>query len=277
MTKSTGEKNIDTVEKKGVPMSDKAISQWKEGNKPKEAGWYLVKYLSNDKPPKQLFDKLWFNPDATPSWWYQTGYRSISWPWNENITHYIGFDEACNALAELRKNPEPTELVNDGSGGPFYIKKLESDIELYKREILSQNTIIDRQAEEIERLKTAATRMVRYAKDAEEKRIDPEVAYDYWDSVIEELRQALNSQRRINVEFLDNPNCAYTTSSGENVNVSISALLKIITELPKAPKLFSMPIGLFRSSYISENFIILSDSVANALEQAIKNNSNEKL
>ena len=71
--------------------------------------------------------------------------------------------------------------------------------------------------------------------------------------------------------YLDTCNCTFTTSGGENVGVSISALMKIITELPEVPKLFSLNIKLFRNSILPENFIILSDTVANALEEAIRN------
>jgi len=70
--------------------------------------------------------------------------------------------------------------------------------------------------------------------------------------------------------FLDNCNCAYTTSGGDKAGVSISALIKLMTELPEAPKLFTMPIEIFRHKLLPENYIILSNDVADALEEAMK-------
>lgn len=69
---------------------------------------------------------------------------------------------------------------------------------------------------------------------------------------------------------LDNCNCTYTTNGGEKTGVSISALIKLMSELPKIPKLFTMPIEIIRSPHLPENYIILSNSVAEALEQALK-------
>jgi hypothetical protein len=86
---------------------------WNKGNKPKESGWYLVKYHSNDKPPVICYDKLWYNPDATPNWWYQTGCHSMAWTFTDNITHFHNFDEACDRIDRLEKQlSEQTELTN---------------------------------------------------------------------------------------------------------------------------------------------------------------------
>ena len=70
--------------------------------------------------------------------------------------------------------------------------------------------------------------------------------------------------------FLDNCNCAYTTSKGEKVGVSISALTKLMTELPEVPKLFTMPIEIFRHPLLPKNYIMLSNTVADAFEKAIE-------
>lgn len=76
--------------------------------------------------------------------------------------------------------------------------------------------------------------------------------------------------------FLDNCNCAYTTSNGEKASISISALIKIMSELPKTPKLFTMPIEIIKSSFLPENYIILSNSVAEAVEQALNPTPEQK-
>ena len=70
--------------------------------------------------------------------------------------------------------------------------------------------------------------------------------------------------------FLDNCNCAYTTGNDKRVAISVTALLKIINELPEPPKLFTIPIEIVKSPLLPENYIILSSSVAEALEQALK-------
>ena len=69
--------------------------------------------------------------------------------------------------------------------------------------------------------------------------------------------------------FLDNCNCTYATSGGEKVGVSISALMKVIVEMPETPKLFTMPIEIIKSDILPKNYIVLSKDVANALEQAM--------
>ena len=70
--------------------------------------------------------------------------------------------------------------------------------------------------------------------------------------------------------YLDNCNCTYTASDGKKYGVSISALTKLISETPKTPKLFTMPIEIIKSQYLPENYIVLSNSVAEALEQALE-------
>jgi hypothetical protein len=69
--------------------------------------------------------------------------------------------------------------------------------------------------------------------------------------------------------YLDNCNCTYTTSDGKHVGVSISALMKIICEIPETPKLFTMPIEIIRSDIMPKNYILLSNDVADALEKAM--------
>lgn len=65
-------------------------------------------------------------------------------------------------------------------------------------------------------------------------------------------------------------NCSYTTSSGQNVNVSIAALMEIMKQIPESPKIFSMDISLFTNNLLPKNTIILSKDVADALEEAMK-------
>ena len=69
--------------------------------------------------------------------------------------------------------------------------------------------------------------------------------------------------------YLDNCNCTYSASSGENYRVSVSALIKVLSEIPETPKLFTMPIEIIRSPLLPENYIILSNKVADALEKAL--------
>ena len=69
--------------------------------------------------------------------------------------------------------------------------------------------------------------------------------------------------------FLDNCNCTYTSKSAEQSKVSIAALTKIMSEMPEIPKIFTMPIEISRSPLLPKNYIVISNSVADALEQAI--------
>ena len=82
------------------------VKFWEKGNKPKESGWYLVQYFSNDKPPVLWYEKLWFNPKAAPSWWYQTGCHSMPWDWPKNIIRFVNFEEACDKLDRLAEEKE---------------------------------------------------------------------------------------------------------------------------------------------------------------------------
>ena len=59
----------------------------------------------------------------------------------------------------------------------------------------------------------------------------------------------------------------------EQSKVSISALMNLITEMPETPRLFTMPIEIIKSSVLPENYILVSSSVADALDEAMKANN----
>jgi len=65
-------------------------------------------------------------------------------------------------------------------------------------------------------------------------------------------------------------NGTYTTKTGETTHIDIAALMKVVSEIPKMPKIFTMKIDIRRQPYLPENFILLSDSVADALEEAMR-------
>lgn len=80
--------NIDEIEKS---LAEKVT----QGNKPKKSpGWYVVKYMSDDSPPKPIYEKLWYNSDATPNWWmsYAAMNKCEPFPWADDITEHIDFD-----------------------------------------------------------------------------------------------------------------------------------------------------------------------------------------
>ena len=65
-------------------------------------------------------------------------------------------------------------------------------------------------------------------------------------------------------------NCTYTTSNGANTQVSLDAVMKVAADLPIVPKIMTMDISMMRNSLLPDNWIMLSDTVADALEKAMK-------
>ena len=70
-------------------------------------------------------------------------------------------------------------------------------------------------------------------------------------------------------------NCTYTNSDKKQCKVSIEALLKLMDSIPERPKIYTMQIELIRMDLMPENWIILSKSVADALDEAMKGNKHE--
>ena len=69
-------------------------------------------------------------------------------------------------------------------------------------------------------------------------------------------------------------NCSYqvgTTAGGQNVKLSLAALMEVMKSMPEMPRIFVIDIKLVKSSVLSGNTIILSKDVADALEEAIVN------
>jgi hypothetical protein len=74
-----------------------------------------------------------------------------------------------------------------------------------------------------------------------------------------------------------NCNLSYSTTAGDNVKLTLEALLDTIEKLPTIPKIFVMPIDVIRSNMLPDNFMLVSKSVADALEAAFKENSTEEV
>jgi hypothetical protein len=66
------------------------------------------------------------------------------------------------------------------------------------------------------------------------------------------------------------PDCTYTTSTNKQVSLNLQVLLDILDSLPKPPTILSMKIDIIRNPTLPENYILLSDSVAKALENALE-------
>lgn len=77
-------------------------------------------------------------------------------------------------------------------------------------------------------------------------------------------------------EFNTDCNCTYTMLDGTNINISIAALLNLIKNIPTPPRIYRMDIKLFKSFLLPENSIIMSESVADALIEALKKNNGEE-
>jgi len=71
-------------------------------------------------------------------------------------------------------------------------------------------------------------------------------------------------------------NCAYTTNSGEPIKVSIAALVKLMKDIPKTPRILTMPIQLKEATVLRDNTILISSDIAEALEEAIKDKKSEE-
>ena len=69
-------------------------------------------------------------------------------------------------------------------------------------------------------------------------------------------------------------NCAYTTSTGTPIKLSVAALLKVIGNLPKIPRILVMDLQLKEASILPDNTIIISTDIAEALEDAFREKDN---
>ncbi|MHC4133343.1 MAG: hypothetical protein ACYSR3_15375 [Planctomycetota bacterium] len=71
--------------------------------------------------------------------------------------------------------------------------------------------------------------------------------------------------------FTDTCNCAYTTTSGSNVNVSLAALAKLMSDIPELPRIYKMDLKLVDNHYLPPNTILISSDIAKAIEEVIEN------
>ena len=70
-------------------------------------------------------------------------------------------------------------------------------------------------------------------------------------------------------------NCAYTINNGEQIKVSLAALAKIMKDIPKMPRILTMPIQLKELGVLRDNTILISSDIAEALEEAINDKKSE--
>lgn len=70
--------------------------------------------------------------------------------------------------------------------------------------------------------------------------------------------------------FGESYNCAYTTTTGEKVQVSIPALIKLMEDIPEPPRILTMDISLVTHRFLPPNTILISTDIAEALEEALK-------
>lgn len=56
---------------------------------PKEAGYYLAALRMNDETPSYRIEKLWYNPDALPQWWYTIHDINVSKPIRTPVEYYM--------------------------------------------------------------------------------------------------------------------------------------------------------------------------------------------
>ena len=70
--------------------------------------------------------------------------------------------------------------------------------------------------------------------------------------------------------FLESALCTYTSANKERVALSIDVLLKMMKDLPKLPRIYSMSIKMFPNSLLGDNTILVSKDIADAFEEAIR-------
>lgn len=70
--------------------------------------------------------------------------------------------------------------------------------------------------------------------------------------------------------FTDSCNCAYTTTGGQNIQVSLAALIKLMSDIPELPRVFMMDIKLVSHSILPKNTIFISSDIAGAIEEALE-------
>ena len=65
-------------------------------------------------------------------------------------------------------------------------------------------------------------------------------------------------------------NCTYTSAGGKTAKFSINTLLELQASLPKPPKIMVMKTNVFQNKMLPDNWIMISPSIAEALEEAMK-------
>jgi hypothetical protein len=65
-------------------------------------------------------------------------------------------------------------------------------------------------------------------------------------------------------------NCSYESNTCDNTRFSLDTLMRVIKELPEMPTILTMPIQVIKNPHLPKNYIILSEDVGKALEQALK-------
>ena len=69
-----------------------------------------------------------------------------------------------------------------------------------------------------------------------------------------------------------NSNCTYTTNGGKQAKLSLNVLLKIMEDIPKTPRILTMPIQMKKLNILPDNTILISNDIAEAIEEALKDN-----
>jgi len=67
-------------------------------------------------------------------------------------------------------------------------------------------------------------------------------------------------------------NCTgtYTANNGDNVKVSLVALVELMKSIPEPPRIFRMDFKLLGNNLLPPNTIMMSADIADALEEALK-------
>src|SRR3990167_9953802 len=91
-------------------MPDKLRGIWKKGE-PKNATWCLVTYLTNDDPPNEAVDMVWFNPDALPKWWIGNAVKSVEF--NQIVTYFMTLPKSANFAHAIISAQKKKRRKND--------------------------------------------------------------------------------------------------------------------------------------------------------------------
>ena len=65
-------------------------------------------------------------------------------------------------------------------------------------------------------------------------------------------------------------NCTYTNTEGEEMQLGVDGLLKIMEAIPKPPKILTMNLEVVTHSLVKGNTILISEDIADALDELMK-------